>query len=69
MSVKTCIIIVQIYSINLGYHCIEKCIESWHRRDEKAYTVLVRKPEGKRPLLRPRCRCEDNIRMDLGEIG
>jgi hypothetical protein len=29
----------------------------------------VGKPEGKRPLGRPRCRWVDNIRMDLGEIG
>jgi hypothetical protein len=28
----------------------------------------VGKPEGKRPLRRPRCRWEDNIRMDLREI-
>jgi hypothetical protein len=34
-----------------------------------AYRVLVRKPEGKRPLRRPRRRPEDNIRMDLREIG
>jgi hypothetical protein len=27
------------------------------------------KPEGKRPLGRPRCRCEDNIKMDLQEVG
>jgi hypothetical protein len=26
-------------------------------------------PEGKRPLGRPRCRWEDNIKIDLGEIG
>jgi hypothetical protein len=30
--------------------------------------VLVRKPEGKRPLGRPRRRWEDNIRMDLQEL-
>jgi hypothetical protein len=30
---------------------------------------LVRRPEGKRPLGRPRRRWEDNIKMDLGEIG
>jgi hypothetical protein len=30
------------------------------------YTVMVGKPEGKRPLGRPRRRCEDEIRMDLG---
>jgi hypothetical protein len=29
----------------------------------------VGKPEGKRPLGRPRCRREDNIRMDLREMG
>jgi hypothetical protein len=31
--------------------------------------LLVRKPEGKRPLVRPRCRRVDNLTMDLGEIG
>jgi hypothetical protein len=33
------------------------------------HKVLVGKPEGKRPLGRPRRRWEDGIRMDLGEIG
>jgi hypothetical protein len=33
------------------------------------YRVLVGKPEGKRPLGRPRRRWEDNIKMDLREIG
>jgi hypothetical protein len=33
------------------------------------YRVLVGKPEGKRPLRRPRCRWEDGIKMDLREIG
>jgi hypothetical protein len=33
------------------------------------YRVLVGKPEGKRPLGRPRRRCEDNVRMDLQEVG
>jgi hypothetical protein len=32
------------------------------------YRVLVGKPEGKRPLGRPRRRWEDNIRMDLQEV-
>jgi hypothetical protein len=31
--------------------------------------VLVGKPEGKRPLRRPRHRWEDNIQMDLQEVG
>jgi hypothetical protein len=33
-----------------------------------AYRLLVGKPEGKRPLRRPRHRWVDNIRMDLGEV-
>jgi len=33
------------------------------------YRVLVGKPEGNRPLGRPRNRWEDNIKMDLQEIG
>jgi hypothetical protein len=34
-----------------------------------AYRVLVGRPEGKRPLARPRRRWEDNIKMDLTEKG
>jgi hypothetical protein len=37
--------------------------------DRKVYKVLLGKPEGKRPLGRPRRRWEDKIRMDLGETG
>jgi len=33
------------------------------------YRVLMGKPEGKRPVGRPRCRWEDNIKMDLQEGG
>jgi len=33
------------------------------------YRVMVRNPEGKRPLGRPRHRYEDNIKMDLQEVG
>ena len=33
------------------------------------YRILVRKPEGKRPLGSPRPRWEDNIKMDLQEVG
>ena len=33
------------------------------------HRVLVGKPEGKRPLGRPRLRWEDNIKMDLQEVG
>jgi hypothetical protein len=34
-----------------------------------AYRLLVGKPEGKRPLGRPRRRWVDNIKMDVGEVG
>jgi hypothetical protein len=37
--------------------------------ESKVYKVLVGKPEGKRPLVRPRHRWEDGIRMDVREIG
>jgi hypothetical protein len=34
-----------------------------------AYRALVGKPEGRRPLERPRRRWEDNIKMELREVG
>jgi hypothetical protein len=37
--------------------------------DKGVHRVLVGKPEGKRPLERPRRRLEDNIKMDLQEVG
>ena len=41
-----------------------------HMGEERGvYRVLVGKPEGKRPLGRPRCRWVDNIQMDLQELG
>ena len=40
------------------YGAIQNCIQS-----------VSGKPEGKRPLARPRCRWEDNIKMDLREVG
>ena len=39
----------------------------WERRG--VHMVLVGKPEGRRPLGRPRRRWEDNIKMDLREVG
>ena len=48
---------------------------SWARHvvrmgeERGVYRVLVGKPEGKRPLGRPRRRWVDNIRMDLQEVG
>ena len=37
--------------------------------DRGVHRVLMGKPEGKRPLGSPRCRMEDNIKMDLQEMG
>jgi hypothetical protein len=37
--------------------------------NSEAYRTLVGKPEGRRPLGRPRRRWEDNIKMDLQEVG
>jgi hypothetical protein len=42
---------------------------STHGEKRNAYTILVGKSEGKRPLGRPRRRWEDNIRMNLRETG
>jgi hypothetical protein len=39
----------------------------WEKRN--AYRILVGKPDGKRPLGRPRCRWVNNIKMDLRAIG
>jgi hypothetical protein len=41
--------------------------QMWGRRN--VYRLFVGKPEGRRPLGRPRCRWIDNIEMDLLEIG
>ena len=38
-------------------------------KDRGVHRVLVGKSEGKRPLGRPRHRWEDNIKMDLQEVG
>ena len=42
---------------------------STHGERRGVYGILVQKPEGKRPLGKPRCRWEDNIKMDLQEVG
>jgi hypothetical protein len=39
----------------------------WAKRN--AYRVLVRKSEGKGPLVRPRCRWDDNLKWTIRELG
>ena len=64
-------------SVLLTQYCagdkIEKNEMGWgcgaYGGGEGAYRVLVGKPEGKRPLGRPRHRWVDNIRMDIQEVG
>jgi hypothetical protein len=43
--------------------------EGGEEEEKNAYRILVGKPEGKRPLERPRRRWVDNIKMGLREIG
>ena len=46
---------------------------AWHvarmGESRSVYRILVGKPEGKRPLERPRRRWKDNIKMDRQEVG
>ena len=49
-------------------HCKNKCVQKRHK-GPRNWTDLTGKPTRKRPLGRPRRRWEDNIRMDLEEIG
>ena len=58
--------------IFMSYEVREYFYTTWIRRmgeDRGVQRVLVGKPEGKRPLGRPRRRWEDNIKMDLQEVG
>jgi len=60
------------YRLLLTQHCAgDKTEKNVARMGEErgAYRVLVGKPEGKRPLGRPRRRWVENIRMDLQEVG
>jgi hypothetical protein len=47
----------------MGWAC------SAYRKRRGVYRVPVGKPEGKRPLGRTKCRWEDNIKVDLQEVG
>jgi hypothetical protein len=51
----------------LEYGMGRACRSNGEKRN--TYMFLVGKPEGKRPVGRPRCKWVDDIKMDLGEIG
>ena len=55
---------VPLHNIELKKNCW--CI---YLKERGMYRVLVGKPDGRRPLGRPRRRCVDYIRMDLQEVG
>jgi hypothetical protein len=44
-------------------------VKNWYEELKNVYRLLVGKPEGKKPLGRPRRKWIDNIKMDLLEIG
>jgi len=54
---------VSLYLSTVGINCAVVCF----RRN--LYRVLLAKREGRRTLGRPMLRCEDNVKMDLKEVG
>jgi len=62
-----------MYSCPIRGKYIQRLLHKINKTTKKSsfniYRVLMGKPEGRRPLGRPRCRWVDNIRMDLQEVG
>ena len=67
-SYTTPVIIIVIFAKFLDI-CYTKSHVARMGEERGVYRVLVGKPEGRRPLWRPRRRWVDNIRMDLQEVG
>jgi hypothetical protein len=71
------ITIIKVVSVLLTIYCLGDKIKknemggarSMYGERRGICKVLVRKPEGKRPLGRPRHRWDDNIKMDQQEVG
>ena len=57
------------YKKRFNIHTNKHNMETVRPTDRGVHRVLVGKPEVKRPLGRPRSRWEDNIKMDLQEVG
>ena len=70
IGAETCCHLVTLNEINIHN---TSCVWAGHvarmGEDRGVQRVLVGKPEGKRPLGRPRRRWEDTIKMDLQEVG
>jgi hypothetical protein len=56
--------VIALFFVSAILYCVARMGEK-----RNAYRLLVGKPEGKRPLGRPRRRWMDNIKKDLSEIG
>ena len=65
--------LTDLYSSSSKVQAIKSSIMRWARHVTRmgrgVYRILVGKTEGKRPFVRPRRRWEDNIKMDLEEVG
>ncbi|KAJ4443541.1 hypothetical protein ANN_05214 [Periplaneta americana] len=59
---KVSMLVIILFTFEMGRTC------STYGESRNAYRVLVGRPEGKRPLGKPRRRWEDNIKMDLREV-
>ena len=74
LNIFFCLLNISYYNFNFSYQ-IKSSRMRWAghvaRMGERRglHRVLVGKPEGTRPLERPRRRWEDNIKMDLQEVG
>ena len=60
---------LNIISVNANKVAVLCSVDLLMGEGRVVHRVLVGKPEGKRPLGRPRRRWEDNIKMDLQEVG
>jgi hypothetical protein len=55
--------VIKLRKLRWAWHVV-------HMGERKGiYRVFIEKPNGKRPLGRPRCRWEDNVKMDRREVG
>ena len=68
-SVADVVSVFTKYHLQWAWHCVVFLHDVYVGEGRGVNRVLVGKPEGKRPLERPRRRWEDNIKIDLREVG